>query len=127
MILAYNTEVSLLLPEQNFRPMFTCWVLYLVRMMSCHQISTKKRKLSQKKYICSDVVKPWMETVTSGRPYVYFYNVYFYSALAHLIQNWLSHNVDVFWSKKWSPNRTVLNPLDYCTYAACKSQVGIPL
>ncbi|KAG5334563.1 ZFYV9 protein, partial [Acromyrmex heyeri] len=50
-------------------------------------------------------VKPWMETVASGRPYVFQQD----GALAHtsnFIQNWLSDNVDMFRSKEfWPPNR----------------------
>ena len=48
-------------------------MLYQVRVMSCHHISLKKGKLSQKKYlrVLMDVVRPWMETVASGRPYVF--------------------------------------------------------
>jgi len=43
-------RMSPLLPEQNVRPMFTCWVLCPVRM-SCHRISLKIRKRSLKKYM----------------------------------------------------------------------------
>jgi len=65
-------RVSPLLPEQNVRPMFTCWVLCPV--MSYHHISLKIRKWSLKKCrenVLASVVKPWMETVASGRPYVF--------------------------------------------------------
>ncbi|XP_019886946.2 uncharacterized protein LOC109610920 [Ooceraea biroi] len=59
------------------------------------------------------VVKPWMETVASGRPYI-FQQDGAPAHTSHLIQNWLSDNVDMFWSKDfWSPNSPDLNPLDY--------------
>jgi len=44
-----TSRMSPLLPEQNVRPMFTCWVLCPVRVMSCHRISLKIRKRSLKK------------------------------------------------------------------------------
>jgi len=48
-----------------------------------------------------------------NRPYVFQQDgapVY----TSHLIQNWLSDNVDMFWSKEiWPPNNPDLNPLDY--------------
>jgi len=63
--------------------------------------------------VLASVVKPWMETVASGRPYVFQQD----SApvhTSHLVQNWLSDNIDMFWSKEfWPPNSPDLNPLDY--------------
>jgi len=56
-----------------------------------------------------DVMKPWMETVASERPYV-FQQDDASTHTSHLIQNWLSDNVDMFWSKEfWSPNSPDLN------------------
>ena len=67
----------------------------------------------QSSRVLMDVVKPWMKTVASERPYVFQQD----GAPVHtsyLIQNWLSDNVDMFWSKEfWPPNRPDLNPLDY--------------
>ena len=64
-----------------------------------------------------DIVKLWMETVASGRLYVFQQD----DASAHtnhLIQNWLSDNVDIFWSKEfWSPNSPDLNLLDYYVWS----------
>jgi len=60
-----------------------------------------------------DVGKPWMETVASRRPYV-FQQDGALTHTSHLIQNWLSDNVDMFWFKEfWLPNSPDLNPLDY--------------
>jgi len=37
---------------------------------------------------------------------------------SHLIQNWLSDNVDMFWSTEfWPPNSPDLNPLDYYVWS----------
>ncbi|KAG5345241.1 DYH1 protein, partial [Acromyrmex charruanus] len=37
---------------------------------------------------------------------------------SHLIQNWLSDNVHMFWSKEfWPPNSSDLNPLDYYVWS----------
>ena len=62
----------------------------------------KRESLAKEMYlrILMDEMKPWMETVASGRPYVFQQD----SSLAHtshLIQNWLSDNVDMFWSKEF--------------------------
>lgn len=63
--------------------------------------------------ILRTVVKPWMETVASGRPYI-FQQDGAPAHTSHLVQNWLSDNVDAFWSKEfWPPNSPDLNPLDY--------------
>ena len=38
--------------------------------------------------------------------------------LTHLVQNWLSDNADMFWSKEfWPPNSPDLNPLDYYVWS----------
>jgi len=67
-----------------------------------------------------DVMKPWMETVASGRPYV-FQQDDAPTHTSHLIQNWLSDNVDMFWYKKfWSPNSPDLNLLDYYIWNSWK-------
>jgi len=53
-----------------------------------------------------------METVASGRPYV-FQQDDAPSHTSHLVQNWLSDNIDMLWSKEfWPPNSPDLNPLD---------------
>ena len=63
--------------------------------------------------ILRTVVKPWMETVASGRPYI-FQQDGAPAHTSHLVQNWLSDNVDAFWSKEcWPPSSPDLNPLDY--------------
>jgi len=52
----------------------------------------------QSLHVLMDVVKPWMETVASGRPYIFQQD----SAPTHtsyLIQNWLSDNVNMFGPK----------------------------
>jgi len=63
--------------------------------------------------VLASVVKSWMETVASGRPYV-FQQDGAPAYMSHLVQNWLSDNIDMFWSKEfWPPNSLDLNPLDY--------------
>ncbi|KYN38469.1 hypothetical protein ALC56_07146, partial [Trachymyrmex septentrionalis] len=48
-----------------------------------------------------------------GRPYV-FQQDGASTYTSHLIQNWLSDNVDMFWSKEfWPPNSPDLNSLNY--------------
>lgn len=37
---------------------------------------------------------------------------------SQLVQNWLSHKVDMFWSKEfWPPNSLKLNTLDFCEWS----------
>lgn len=63
--------------------------------------------------ILRTVIKPWMETTASGRPYI-FQQDGAPAHTSHLVQNWLNDNVDAFWSKEfWPPNSPDLNPLDY--------------
>jgi len=67
--------------------------------------------------VLTNVVKPWMVTVVSGRQYV-FQQDGAPAHTSHLVQNWLSDNVDMFWSKEfWPPNSPDLNPLDYYVWS----------
>ena len=63
--------------------------------------------------VLQEVVKPWIEEVASGRPYVFQQD----SALAHtahVVMNWLQDNLDMVWTPDfWPPNSPDLNPLDY--------------
>ena len=62
-------------------------------------------------------VKPFMEAVASGKPYVFQQD----GAPGHtsnLVQNWLLEHVDTFWSKRfWPLNSPDLNPLDYYVWS----------
>ncbi|CAK9827593.1 Transposable element Tcb1 transposase [Anthophora retusa] len=70
--------------------------------------------------ILSTTVKPWMETIASGRSYI-FQQDGAPAHTSHLIQNWLSDNVDMFWSKDfWPANSPDLNPLDYYVWSVIK-------
>jgi transposase len=70
------------------------------------------------------VVHPWMEAVASGRPYI-FQQDGAPAHTSHLIQNWLSDNVDMFWSKDfWPPNSPDLNPLDYYVWSVVERQTN---
>lgn len=70
------------------------------------------------------VVKPWMETVASGRPYL-FQQDGAPAHTSHLVQNWLTDNVDMFWSKDfWPPNSPDLNPLDYYVWGVIERQTN---
>ena len=61
--------------------------------------------------VLANAVKPWVETASSGRLYVFQQD----GAQAHtssLVQNWLSDNINMFWSKEFlPPNSPDLNPL----------------
>jgi len=99
-------RMFLLLPERNFRQMFTCCVQWgceegvMPHFFKKGEIITKEMRLC----VLMDVVKPWMETLLFGRPYI-FQQDGSSTHTNHLIQNWLSDNVDMFWSKEfWPPN-----------------------
>jgi len=70
-------------------------------VMSPHFFKNKKT-VTKKVYVnvLTSVMKPWMKTVASGRPYIFQQD----DAPAHtsyLVQNWLSDNTDMFWSKEF--------------------------
>ncbi|KMQ88024.1 transposable element tcb1 transposase [Lasius niger] len=67
--------------------------------------------------VLTTLVKPWMDTVASGKPYI-FQQDGAPAHTSHLVQNWLSDNVDMFWSKEfWPPNSPDLNPLNYYVWS----------
>jgi len=75
----------------------------------------KRETITKEVYveILRTTVKPWMEDVAAGRPYI-FQQDGAPAHTSHLVQNWLSDNIDMFWSKDfWPPNSPDLNPLDY--------------
>lgn len=63
---------------------------------------------------CSEFVD---DTVSLGNWHVFQQH----AASTHtsqLVQNWLSHKVDMFWSKEfWPPNSLKLNILDFCEWS----------
>ncbi|XP_011863807.1 PREDICTED: uncharacterized protein LOC105559817 [Vollenhovia emeryi] len=70
------------------------------------------------------VVKPWMETVACRRSYI-FQQDGVPAHTSHLVQNWLSDNIDMFWSKDfWPPDSPDLNPLDYYVWGVVERQAN---
>ena len=69
-------------------------------------------------------VKPWIETVTSGSPYVFQQD----SAPAHTAvrtQKWCQENLHMVWSKDfWPPNSPDLNPMDYYVWGKVEAEVN---
>lgn len=74
--------------------------------------------------VLQDVVKPWIETVTNGRPHVFQQD----SAPAHtacIVQSWMEDDFDMFWPKEiWSPSSPDANPLDYCLWGVVEMQAN---
>ena len=59
-----------------------------------------------------------MESLWRPEDHMFFSRTVHRLIRAHLIQNWLSDNVDMFWFKKfWPPNSPDLNPLDYYVWS----------
>ncbi len=75
----------------------------------------KGEKVNKEVYlnVLQTVVKPWMDETAGETPYV-FQQDGTPAHTSHLVQNWLSDNLDLFWTKHfWPPNSPDLNPLDY--------------
>ena len=74
--------------------------------------------------VLQTVVKPWVDNVSKGRPYVFQQD----GAPAHtsnLVQEWLLKNLDMFWSKNiWPPNSPDLNPLDYFVWGVIERETN---
>ena len=74
--------------------------------------------------VMRDVVKPWMDEVAGGRPYVFQQD----GAPAHsaqVTQTWLASNLPDFWGKEvWPPNSPDCNPLDYYVWGACERTIN---
>lgn len=76
--------------------------------------------------VLQTVVKPWMDLVSDGKPYVFQQD----GAPAHtsgIVQEWLSKQdpsrVGTFWPKDfWPPNSPDLNPLDYYVWGAVEAR-----
>lgn len=70
------------------------------------------------------VVKPWMDGVARGRPYVFQQD----GAPAHTAsstQQWLAANVPEFWPKEiWPPSSPDCNPLDYFVWGVCERETN---
>lgn len=68
--------------------------------------------------VLQTVVKPWMDKVSDGTPYVFQQD----GAPAHTsgkVQERLSLNVSMFWPKDfWPPNSPDLNPMDFYVWSA---------
>ncbi|QQP41963.1 Transposable element tcb2 transposase [Caligus rogercresseyi] len=75
-----------------------------------------KQKVNQEVYLevlLSNVVKPWIDTVASGRKFTFQQD----SAPTHkvkTVQAWLKENVPRFWDlQTWPSNSPDINPCDY--------------
>ena len=74
--------------------------------------------------VLKKVVKPWMDRVAGGRPYVFQQD----SAPSHaskMTQAWLLENIHHHWSPDlWPPNSPDLNPLDYFVWGVLESKIN---
>lgn len=86
----------------------------------------KGARLNAERYVevLKDVVKPWMDRVADGKPYVFQQD----SAPAHkakTTQAWLNLNVPHHWSPDlWPPSSPDCNPLDYYVWSIVEKQVN---
>jgi len=86
----------------------------------------KEETVTEKIYlrILTRVVKPWIDTVAAGRPYV-FQQDGTPAHTSHLVQNWLSDNMEMFWSKEfWPANSPDLNPMDYYVWGVVERVIN---
>lgn len=74
--------------------------------------------------VLRDVVKPWMDRIANGRPYVFQQD----SAPAHkarTTQAWLLNNVPHHWSPDlWPPSSPDCNPLDYFFWGVIEAKTN---
>ena len=74
--------------------------------------------------VLSNVVKPWMDGVARGRPYVWQQD----GAPAHnanRTQDWCRANLPHFWEKEvWPPSSPDVNPLDFYVWGALCFIIG---
>ena len=74
--------------------------------------------------VLRDVVKPWMDGVAGGHPYVFQQD----GAPAHnaaITQTWLANNLPDFWGKDvWPPSSPDCNPLDYYLWGTIERSVN---
>ena len=74
--------------------------------------------------VLREVIKPWMDTIANGRPYVFQQD----SAPAHkakVTQEWLEENVPYHWSPDvWPPSSPDLNPLDYYVWGVVERETN---
>ena len=74
--------------------------------------------------VLRDIVKPWMDTITDGRPYVFQQD----SAPSHkakVTQEWLEENVPYHWSPDvWPPSSSDINPMDYYVWGVVERETN---
>jgi hypothetical protein len=86
----------------------------------------KGLKINTDEYIkvLEEVVKPWMDKVAGGRPYVFQQD----GAPAHnskRAQDWCRENLLEFWGKElWPPTSPDCNPLDYFVWGVSELHVN---
>ncbi len=86
----------------------------------------KGRKINTQEYltVLKEVVKPWMDEVAAGRPYIFQQD----GAPAHNsreTQDWCKKNIPEFWNKElWPPCSPDCNPLDYFVWGFLEKEVN---
>ena len=74
--------------------------------------------------VLTNVVKPWMDEVAAGRPYIWQQD----GAPAHnsnKTQQWCRENLPFFWEKEvWPPSSPDCNPLDYFVWGVSERDVN---
>lgn len=69
-------------------------------------------------------VKPWMTATAAGRSYV-FQQDGAPAHTSHLVQNWVSDELDMAWTKEfWPPSSPDLNPLDYYVWGVLERETN---
>lgn len=74
--------------------------------------------------VLATVVRPWMEEIAQGRPYV-FQQDSATAHTAHTTQEWLAENChDHVTPNMWPPSSPDLNPLDYYVWGVIERQTN---
>jgi len=70
----------------------------------------------------------WIDIVATERPYVFQQDsvpMHTSHTHIHLVQNWLSNNMEMFWSKEfWPPNSPNLNLMDYYVWSVIERVIN---
>jgi hypothetical protein len=70
--------------------------------------------------VLTNVVKPWIDCVTAGRPYIWQQDRA-PAQTSKKTQEWCTENLLFFWEKEvWPPSSLDCNPMDYFVWGAAE-------
>jgi hypothetical protein len=74
----------------------------------------------------TNVVKPWMDGVTAGRPYIWQPDAV-PANMSQKTQDWCRENLPFFWEKEvWPPSSPDCNPMEYFVWGVAERDTNRP-